>query len=426
MKTNNKKSFNIILFALAAIIVSMCAPAGPSADDLADQARVDSLRNVRCPRLMSSAAEYYHARDWEATVRVYSEVVELGCDDWDTTYAPPEEIYQYYGIAYEQMGKYDSSEYVLLQGVEKIPNNIDLRTRLAYAYKRQGKTDQEIVEYERILDDLDPNNVRIMTELASLYRRQGRQEEQIRILQRLIDIDPTNEAAIADLASAYVGAGRDPLELYQEKYNNNPNSANGLQLADALINNNRLQEAIDILKTLGRKESDNKLVFSKLADAYMADGDYRGASDALEKVVGLDARDYKTAMRISEVKTELGDYGAAIKWADRAIKYSNSSGETLGTKGNVYYAGFHNCRTPEVSRDDRIVARLAYKYYSQAQSKGYRSVTDSKNWLRDNEVLFGKSDWFMIDASQKAAGYITVKSSCYNWVSERLYRDSSW
>ena len=140
----NKKglSLRIFMLTLSALVITMCVPpSGPSADDLAEKARIDSVRNVRCPRLMSSAAEYYHARDWESTVRVYSEVVDLGCDEWDATFAPPEEIYQYYAIAYEHMDKFDSSEIVLLKGVEKIPNNMDLRVRLTFAYKRQGKTD---------------------------------------------------------------------------------------------------------------------------------------------------------------------------------------------------------------------------------------------------------------------------------------------
>ncbi|NHZ86906.1 MAG: hypothetical protein GWP19_13695, partial [Planctomycetia bacterium] len=406
---------------------SMCVPpSGPSAEDLAEKARIDSVRNVRCPRLMSSAAEYYNARDWESTVRVYGEVVDLGCDEWDATYAPPEEIYQYYGIAYEQMGKYDSSEYVLLKGVDKIPNNIDLRVRLAYAYKRQGKTDQEIVEYERILDELDPNNIRVMTELASLYRKEGRYEEQIRVLQKLIDIDPTNEAIIADLTTAFERTGKDPLELYLDKYNNNPTGTNGIQLADAYMENDRIDEAIDILKAVSRKEPNNKINFSKLGDAYILNEDFSNASNALEQAYKLDPRDYKTAIRICEVNSELENFGKAIIWADKAIRGSKSAGEALGAKGDVYYKAFHTCRTPEVSRDDRIVARLAYKYYVQAESKGYRNVTGSKNWLRDNEVLFSKSDWFMLDASQKNTGYATVKTPCYSWVTERLSKDSNW
>ena len=419
-------TFKLFLLVLATLVLSMCVPSGPSSTDSAEDARRDSLRNVRCPRLMSSAAEYYHARDWEATVKVYSEVVELGCDEWDTTYAPPEEIYQYYAIAYENMDKFDSSEYVLIKGTEKIPNNIDLRIRLAYAYERQGKTEQELVEYERILDEIDADNVRVMEKLADLYRREGRYEEQIRILQKLVGLDPTNEAAIADLTTAFERTGKDPLELYLEKYNNNPTTTNGIQYADALMQNDRISEAIDILKTVTRKESNNKIAWRKLGDAYVLNEDWRNASDALEKVFSLDARDYVTAIRVCEVNSELENFGKAASWADKAIKASNSAGDALAAKGDVYYKAFHSCRTPEVSRDDRVVARLAYKYYTQAESKGYRNAIGSKNWLRDNEVLFTKSDWFMVDASQKSAGYLTANSSCYSWVSERMYKDSSW
>lgn len=420
-------SFKLFLVVISVLIVSMCVPSsGPSSEDIAEKARIDSVRNVRCPRLMSSAAEYYHARDWESTVRVYSEVVDLGCDEWNATYAPPEEIYQYYGFAYEQMGKYDSSEYVLLKGVEKIPNNVDLRVRLAYAYKRQGKTDQEIVEYERILDELDPNNIRVMTDLASLYRKEGMYEEQIRVLQKLIIIDPTNEAGIADLTTAFERTGKDPLELYLDKYNNNPSGTNGIQLADAYMQNDRFNEAIDILKVINRKEPNNKMIFSMLGDAYINNDDFSNASDALEGIYKLDSRDYQTAIRICEVNSELGNFSKAIYWAEKAIRGSNSAGVALGAKGNVYYNAFHTCRTLEVSHDDRIVARLAYKYYSQAESKGYRNVSGSKNWLSDNEVLFTKGDWFMLDAGQKAAGYATVNTPCYSWVTEKLYKEPSW
>lgn len=424
--SKNGLLFKLFLVLLGALILSMCVPPGPSAEDLAEQARQDSLREVRCPRLMSSAAEYYHARDWKSTVRVYQEVEDLGCDEWDTTYCNPTEIYQYHAIAYEQMGKFDSSEYVLLQGVDKIPTNLSLRERLAYAYERQGKTDQEIVEYERILDELDPENTRVMDKLADLYRKEGRFEEQIIILQKLVELDPTNEAAIADLATAFERTGKDPLELYMEKYNNNPTGTNGIQLADAYLDNDRVAEAIDVLKTVSRKEPDNKMVYTKLGYAYIMNEEYANASSAFENVYRLDSRDNEAAIRIAEVNSELENFGKAIEWADRAIRGTKSSGEALAAKGNVYYNAFHTCRTPEVSRDDRIVARLAYKYFVQAESKGYRDAVGSKNWLRDNEVLFTKSDWFMLDASQKSAGYATVKTPCYSWVTERLYKDSTW
>ena len=109
----------------------MCVPPEESSSQTAvDKAKLDSLRKVRCPRLMSSAAEYYRNRDWKQTVRIYREITSLNCDEWNPVYAPPQEIYQYYAIAYEQMGRFDSSEFVLLDGLQKLPNNVELRKRL--------------------------------------------------------------------------------------------------------------------------------------------------------------------------------------------------------------------------------------------------------------------------------------------------------
>jgi len=204
------------------------------------------------------------------------------------------------------------------------------------------------------------------------------------------------------------------------------NGTNGIQLADAYIDNDRLGEAIDILQTVSRREPDNKMIFRKLGEAYFLNEDYSNASAAYEDVYRIDSRDHEAAVRVSETNSELENFGKALTWADRAIRGTKSSGEALAAKGNVYYNAFHTCRTPEVSRDDRIVARLAYNYFTQAERKGYRDAVGSKNWLRDNEVLFTKGDWFMLDASQKSAGYATVKTSCYSWVNERLYKDSSW
>ena len=140
MRLQNFKLLIIILPCFSGI--TMCVPPQDKSDnDFAkEKARLDSLRGVRCPRLMSSAAEYYRNRDWKQTIRVYSEITDLSCDEWNVVYAPPEEIYQYYSFAYTQIGRFDSAEYVLLDGLQKIPQNVQLRKQLAYAYKRQGKS----------------------------------------------------------------------------------------------------------------------------------------------------------------------------------------------------------------------------------------------------------------------------------------------
>ena len=97
--------FSLIFFFI--FIVTMCVPPKDKSDvEFAkERAKLDSLRGVRCPRLMSSAAEYYRNRDWKQTIRVYSEITDLSCDEWNVIYAPQEEIYQYYSFEYTQLTK---------------------------------------------------------------------------------------------------------------------------------------------------------------------------------------------------------------------------------------------------------------------------------------------------------------------------------
>ena len=129
------KIFSLFVFT---IMLIMCVPPADTVNQSGvDKKKLDSLRNLRCPRLMSSAAEYYRNRDWKQTVKIYKEITTLDCDEWNPVYAPPQEIYQYYAIAYEQMGKFDSAEFVLLDGLQKLPKNIELRKRLAYSYKNK-------------------------------------------------------------------------------------------------------------------------------------------------------------------------------------------------------------------------------------------------------------------------------------------------
>ena len=143
----------------------MCVPpsSGPEDNSVAEQAKLDSLRLLKCPRFMSSAAEYYRNRNWRETVEMYSQILELGCDVYDPVLAPPEEIYQYYAIGHEYLGEFSESEKVILKGLQKLPQNVNLRKRLAYSYKKQNKMDQYINEMERIVD-LTENDTNLMME----------------------------------------------------------------------------------------------------------------------------------------------------------------------------------------------------------------------------------------------------------------------
>ncbi|MFQ6606213.1 MAG: tetratricopeptide repeat protein [Fidelibacterota bacterium] len=423
LQAKSSRGCKLLGLSLIALFVAMCVPPQSATEvdeEAAQQAYLDSLREVLCPRKMSSAAEYYKNHDWEATVRVYREIIDLGCDK-----ESPEEVYQFFAIAYEQLGKFDSAEYVLLKGLQLLPDNVDLRKRLAYAYQKQGKVEQQIVEYSR-LAEMSPNDLETKIELAKLYKAKGAYEDQIDILRQALEIDPTNDVLQGEIARAYELSGRDPLEIYGERFKNNPDNVSyGLDYAERLIAVERYDEAIDVLKQVLSVDKTSKLAYRKLGQTYIQADRLDEASAAFEELFKLDPRDYNVAIKVSEVNVENRNFGKAFRWVEKAVALSNS-GEAYGQKGNVYFKAFQNCRTADVSLDDRIVVTLAYNNFLKAEELGNKRFTRSLQWIKDNEVLFGKAQWFMLDEDQKNKGYLKPTGSCYDWVEEKLLKDPQW
>ena len=419
------KIFSIVV---GMFFIIVCVPSEKGGSNLSqDRAKLDSLRNVRCPRLMSSAAEYYRNRDWKQTVKIYKEITTLDCDEWNPVYAPPQEIYQYYAIAYEQMGKFDSSEFVLLDGLQKLPNNVELRKRLAYAYKKQGELDQEIIEYERLVD-MVPDDISVMNDLSKLYKENERFDDQIFILEKILKLDESNEIAQSELAMAFESSGRDPLDIYRKRYENNPdNLSYGLDYSDRLNQVDRFEDAIPILKNVIRQDPSSKLAYRKLAEASKAIDDLDGAAAAYEELFKIDPRDSRIAIDISDVHLENNDYRQALRWADKAASLDNSSGEGFSQKGKVYYYGWDAFRQNPFTTDDRIVAKLAFDYFIKAEKKGFRGFSKS-TWMEENskDLLYGKAQWFMAEDKVKRNRSISTSSPEYDWVTESLKAEDGW
>jgi len=425
----SRNNFKLTLISSLFFFIIMCVPPpengkGSSAKE---KAKLDSLRKIRCPRLMSSAAEYYRNRNWKKTVNIYKEITSLNCDEWNPVYAPPQEIYQYYAIAFEQLGKFDSSEYILLDGLQKLPDNIELRKRLAYSYKKQGKSDKEIIEYERLVE-MDPQNISIMNDLSKIYKEQERYEDQIYILEKILKINNNDEIAQSELALAFESSGKDPLEVYRKRYENNPeNLSYGLDYAERLSQVERYEDAVISLKNVISIDPSSKIAYRKLAETYKNLDNLVEAAKAFEELFKIDSRDYRIAIEISEVFLLNNEFGKALRWAEKAVSLDNKSGDSYAQKGKVFYYGWDNFNQNPFTIDDRIVAKLSYENYVKAESKGYNGLSKRK-WFEDNakDVLYGKAQWFMAEDKVKRTRVISTSTSNYDWVTESLKAESSW
>src|SRR5438046_6432748 len=81
------------------------------------------------------------------------------------------------------------------------PAYVVSHSNLSYAYERQGRSDEAIAEYRKVLE-LEPDNSVVRNNLGALYSRDGRYEEAVREFEELLRRDPTNATAKGNLENA--------------------------------------------------------------------------------------------------------------------------------------------------------------------------------------------------------------------------------
>jgi tetratricopeptide (TPR) repeat protein len=85
--------------------------------------------------------------------------------------------------------------------VELDPKNPDARLNFAYAYDRQGRIDEAIVQYEKAVE-LNPRNSIARNNLGVLYDKTGRTDEAIREFEKAIEMDPKSATGPKNLETA--------------------------------------------------------------------------------------------------------------------------------------------------------------------------------------------------------------------------------
>ena len=387
---------------------------------------VEYEQEDRCPELSSSSAEYYRSSNWELSAQSYSQLMELKCDQWNSDWVNVDDVYLYWSIALQNLGKFEESEKVLTKGLNELPENTTLMTRLAYAYKKQGKIDEMIIEYERLMDS-GSDDTDSLRDLANAYGKQGRVDEQISVLKKILNIDPNNSSVQSELARVYEDSGEDPLEIFKARFEDNPENASyAVEYAEKLISNGDTDDAINVLENTLSYNRDNSMVYMSLSKAYNENADFEEAIEILEELFNLDKNNFRVALLISINSIEIDDFESAYEWGQKSMKISRNNAESLAHMGNLYYKSMQTCRGDNFSRSDKIVASLAHEYFVKAENKGNSKYFKQKNWLEENEVLFSYADWFMTDKDIQASGKVFPSGKCYDWVSESLAKQSDW
>ena len=111
-------------------------------------------------------------------------------------------FYNYIGLSYRELGKYETAKKFLLEGINLYPNNSSLHTNLGSVYRMQ----HNFVEAETVLKkvlDKNPNNFTALCNLANVMKDLNKNKDAIILYEKAYEIDKKNVTLLLNLAATY-------------------------------------------------------------------------------------------------------------------------------------------------------------------------------------------------------------------------------
>jgi tetratricopeptide (TPR) repeat protein len=102
-------------------------------------------------------------------------------------------------------------EKCIRMGIAQKPDNPALQFKLGRIYEKQGKTDQAVVVYEKILNEMGASDRKlyllVLNRMAALHVLKGETAQALQLLQKGIDVAPDNPYFYYEIAAFYGAAG---------------------------------------------------------------------------------------------------------------------------------------------------------------------------------------------------------------------------
>jgi tetratricopeptide (TPR) repeat protein len=210
------------------------------------------------------------------------------------------------GKIYLKQGNLEKAQESFQDAVNLAPNSTQAYISLGQVLTRQKKYDEAIEQLRKALR-IDPQLMRVRVLLAQVYRKQGNLAKTISELKSALNIDPAKARIHQTLGRIYLEqkAYSAAKEAFQQTLKLNPQSTDvaRLGLVEALIEENDLDEAIDILRQMPQLKALEAKKHKLWGDIYQRQGllkeathEYRAATllaadeeDTLDEIAELDA-----------------------------------------------------------------------------------------------------------------------------------------
>ncbi|MFA5088522.1 MAG: tetratricopeptide repeat protein [Candidatus Omnitrophota bacterium] len=164
----------------------------------------------------------------------------------------------------------DEYEFILQSLSQEDPENIEISSFLGQLYYSQGKYEEAIGQFLKILSR-EPRNANVMYLLGSLYLEVDQRQEAIGLFSKAIEVDPKHDGSLNSLAYVYAEEGQnldEALTLIQKALEIDPENGAYLDsLGWVYYKKKMYQEALGYLQKADTYLND-PVVYDHLGDVY--------------------------------------------------------------------------------------------------------------------------------------------------------------
>jgi len=135
---------------------------------------------------------YLRLNQMDKAIGAYDEVLALNPDD-QSVKEKKKNLVRGDAVEYKKM---------ILEMLEKEPNNLDLLLELAVVYGNEGENKLVIDTYRKVLEN-DPSNIDAWRKLGKAYQNEEQYKDAVDSFQKIVKLDPQDKSALIEIADSY-------------------------------------------------------------------------------------------------------------------------------------------------------------------------------------------------------------------------------
>lgn len=216
-------------------------------------------------------------------------------------------------LAWRQTGHWRDSGTLFRHAVDVEPRNVLVRYNVASQLRDEGRPEEAIAEYERILE-ITPDYADARVNLANVLRSRGELDRAIDQYERALEAASDHRLAHLNLASALRQRGEvdRALEHFESALALGVDRVALFNLGNLHRSEGRHDEAIPLYERALALDERDARVHSALGLSLLAEGRLDAAIERLRSAVRLDLRDAGAANNLGVAYEEKGEIDAAI------------------------------------------------------------------------------------------------------------------